>query len=90
LGALAISATGVYAQDSSAGAKAVQTAPPAADSSRATLTCLTETGSRIKPAPGQCLNVPGRVYSHEELQSTGATNLDEALSHVDPSITPGR
>ncbi|MDI3260578.1 MAG: hypothetical protein QJR02_12900 [Sinobacteraceae bacterium] len=91
LGMLACSAAGVYAEDSGAAASAPKKSePPAAAQPAVASNCLTETGSLIKPKPGQCLNVPGRVYGHDELLSTGQVNLGDALSHVDPSITPGR
>lgn len=54
--------------------------------------CEAPTGSRISPerdAKGECPKVAGagRVYDHEDLQSTGETNVGRALSRLDPSIT---
>lgn len=54
--------------------------------------CETPTGSRIRPerdAKGECPAVagPGRVYDHEDLQSTGQTDLGRALSRLDPAIS---
>lgn len=91
LGVVAACGASAFAEDAgAANAKAAaKAAPVAARQTEPPPTCLTETGSRIKPKPGQCLNVAGRSYSHDELQSTGEVNLDDALSHLDPSITPG-
>jgi hypothetical protein len=41
--------------------------------------CLRETGSRIRPQPGTCIAVPGRVYSSEDIGRTSAMGLGEAL-----------
>lgn len=49
-----------------------------------------ETGTRIKRPVGRCSDRPGRSYSREDLRSTGAVNLDEALQRLDPSITRRR
>ncbi len=53
-------------------------------------TCLRETGSLIRAKPGHCLPVPGRSYSGEELQRTGAPDTARALQMLDPSISRGR
>lgn len=50
-------------------------------------TCLTSTGSRIPPSSGDCLGVPGRSYTQQDIENTGATSPAEALSLLDPSIT---
>lgn len=49
--------------------------------------CLRQTGSRIprKDKDG-CLPVAGRSYDAEDLRSTGATTVAEALERLDPSI----
>jgi starvation-inducible outer membrane lipoprotein len=44
--------------------------------------CLRETGSRIKPRKGEearCLDRPGRVYTAEEIENSGATSVGEVL-----------
>lgn len=46
--------------------------------------CLTETGSRIRLPPGQCLPVHGQVYWQEDIRSTGAADLGEALNRLLP------
>lgn len=49
--------------------------------------CLRDTGSLIKPKPGQCLPVAGRSYSKEDIDRTGARTLGPALRDLDPSVT---
>ena len=49
--------------------------------------CPQETGSRIKRKNGSCSSSPGRVYSAAELQSTGQTNVGEALQRLDSSVS---
>ena len=49
--------------------------------------CLRDTGSLIKPKPGQCLPVAGRSYSREDIDRTGARTLGPALKDLDPSVT---
>jgi hypothetical protein len=48
--------------------------------------CL-KTGTRISLKQGECANVPGRVYSKDDLDSTGATTVSEALRRLDPAMT---
>jgi hypothetical protein len=47
--------------------------------------CLTQTGSRIATKGTDC-SAPGRSYSSEDIDRTGATTADEALRLMDPSI----
>jgi hypothetical protein len=49
-------------------------------------TCLTDTGSRISPAPGQCRGI-GRSYSNQDIERTGSTSAGDALGLLDSSIT---
>ena len=51
--------------------------------------CLTETGSRIKRKSSQCLNVTGRRYDRDDVNSTGQTNVGDALRQLDPRIGNG-
>lgn len=52
--------------------------------------CLRETGSRIKRKDkDSCLPLAGRSYSKEDLDSTGAATVGEALSRLDPAISRG-
>jgi hypothetical protein len=50
-------------------------------------TCMT-TGTRIALKPGECANVPGRSFSKDELDRTGAPTTAEALRMLDPSLGP--
>ncbi len=50
--------------------------------------CPDATASRIKRTRGTCSS-PGRVYTRDDLDSTGATSAGEALSKLDPSIGRG-
>jgi hypothetical protein len=52
--------------------------------------CLRHTGSRIRKS-GECLALPGRAYSGDDLKLTGEINPADALSRLDPSLqTRGR
>ncbi|MFC0677327.1 hypothetical protein ACFFGH_05605 [Lysobacter korlensis] len=61
--------------------------------------CLRTTGSRIparartsrgveagKPVHHACLPLTGRVYTREDLQRTGQTDIADALRMLDPAI----
>ena len=73
-------------------------APAAADTDKlieakkeiADSNCLEQTGSRISPRADKggrkCVNAPGRSYSKEDLDRTGATDLADALRRLDPSV----
>jgi len=53
--------------------------------------CPDQTATRIKHRRGTRCMSPGRVYTREQLRSTGAVDNAEALSRLDPSIrTSGR
>jgi hypothetical protein len=52
----------------------------------APLNCLT-TGTRIALKDGECANAPGRVYTQEEIQRTGAIDTARALRMLDPSFS---
>jgi hypothetical protein len=45
-----------------------------------------KTGSRIAVKDGDCSPHPGRTYSREELDRTGAFDVAEALQRLDPAI----
>jgi hypothetical protein len=51
--------------------------------------CLTDTGSRIAPAPSKCRGI-GSSYSSTDIDRTGKTNAADALGQLDPSITVHR
>lgn len=56
--------------------------------------CIRETGSRIpvarkvgsKDDNRRCLSSNGRVYSRDDIRSTGRTDLADALRALDPAI----
>ena len=55
--------------------------------------CIRETGSRItatrnrgRKADEECVNAAGRVYTREEIESTGSADVRDALRRLDPSI----
>lgn len=61
-------------------------------------TCLRQTGSRIVASANaradagkdkskrQCTSAPGRSYSREDIDRTGAVDLADALRRLDPSV----
>lgn len=56
--------------------------------------CIQQTGSRIVAARNarsrsdekECVNAGGRVYTREDIESTGSVDLMDALRRLDPSI----
>ena len=71
--------------DTTANATKVDAAASTSGSDRSR--CLTDTGSAIKRAPGNCMPVNGRSYTREDIDRTGATTVGGALTNLDPSIT---
>jgi len=57
----------------------------ATGSTAAKVQCVQETGSRIQHKPGECIG-PGRSYSRDDLDSTGAFTPAEALKKLDPAL----
>jgi hypothetical protein len=52
--------------------------------------CIHDTGSLIPAKKGECLPVPGRSYSGDELRSQGTNgNNARALQMLDPSVSVG-
>jgi hypothetical protein len=49
--------------------------------------CLQQTGTRIPQAPGTCVGLPGRTYSHEALELSGQTTVGGALRTLNPALT---
>lgn len=50
--------------------------------------CLRETGTRIVHKGKQaCLGLAGRSYDQDDLRSTGATDIGDALQQLDPAIS---
>jgi hypothetical protein len=56
--------------------------------------CIQETGSHIIAARNarsrsderECVNSGGRVYTRDDIDSTGSTDLRDALRRLDPAI----
>lgn len=48
--------------------------------------CPMQTGSLIKPKPGQCFSQPGASYSESELEENGSRSLAEALWRLNPVV----
>lgn len=52
--------------------------------------CLRHTGTRVSTRARrnseECISANGRVYSREDINSTGAVELSDALRKLDPSI----
>jgi outer membrane cobalamin receptor len=56
--------------------------------------CLRETGSRVTAARNarskreqkECVAAGGRVYTRADIDSTGSTDIADALRRLDPSI----
>lgn len=55
--------------------------------------CIQQTGSRIvaarnksKDGEKDCVAAGGRVYTRADIESTGSTDLADALRRLDPSI----
>lgn len=73
------------AQDDSTPASSAADAP-AEQQPTSDVTCLRETGTRIKSRPGRCNGSVGRSYGSEELRATGLPSVGDALQRIDPSI----
>jgi hypothetical protein len=50
------------------------------------ITCV-KSGSRVLTENDPCSNLPGRSYSHDDIDRTGQTNAADALQMLDPSVT---
>lgn len=52
--------------------------------------CLKETGSRLVTRPDskgrKCVNATGRSYTKEDMDRTGAIDLQDALRRLDPAV----
>ena len=60
--------------------------PPKVDAAQSR-TCLTSTGSLIKPKPGHCVNAFGTVYTQDDMRRTDRITPSGALRTLDPSVT---
>lgn len=72
------------------GAKAEVAKSDAAKDDVSDRNCLKETGSRLTPRPDsrgrKCVNASGRAYTREDMDSTGAIDLHDALRRLDPAV----
>lgn len=92
--ALAFAVGSACAQANDAASRPNQAADAKADATTNSL-CLRDTGSHIPPTAAQknatraadCARGPGRSYSKDELDRTGATDTADALRRIDPSLT---
>lgn len=48
--------------------------------------CVADTATRIPVSPRECAGF-GRVWTQEDVKTTGATSAGEALRLLDPSVT---
>ena len=71
------------AKATAADAKAAAAAKAAAQS-QAAKECASSTGTRVKKDKDQCNSNKVTVYTQEELQNTGRTDMGEALKQLDP------
>ena len=50
--------------------------------------CVAETATRIPVSPHDCAGA-GRVWTDQDIKSTGATDVATALRQLDPTVTTG-
>ncbi len=50
--------------------------------------CVSDTGTRIPVSQSDCTG-PGRVWTDQDVKSTGATDAAQALRQLDPTVTIG-
>jgi len=48
--------------------------------------CVAGTATRIPVSPSDCAG-PGRVWTDQDVKSTGATDAAQALHQLDPTVT---
>lgn len=93
----ALAAAGVpaaLAQDIEPEEEAHQQAREARKDRSAERFCIEETGSRIVASRNarsaderkECVDAGGRVYTREDIERSGSTDLADALRRLDPSI----
>src|SRR4051812_27742576 len=95
---LAACITSAYAQadntNANAGDKARSEAPMTAEQKSAEAFCLRQTGSHLRSLTAkphndravECANAPGRVYTREDMERTGAIDTKDAIRRLDPSV----
>jgi hypothetical protein len=71
------------------GIAAADDSKPAADAARApaSVTCMHDTGTRLKLRPNECSSSPGRSYTRTDIDRTGQITASGALRLLDPSVT---
>jgi hypothetical protein len=74
-----------WADDTTAPKQSVDTKKPLARHEINPRNCLRSTGTRIVLRQKQCLTSPGRVYTQDDIQRTGAITPGGALRLLDPS-----
>jgi hypothetical protein len=52
--------------------------------------CLKSTGSLLSSPPWKCEMLHGNVYDREQIDTTGANNIGDALRQLDPAMTISR
>ena len=60
--------------------------PLAFTPSLAPVGCAPDSATRIPLRPDECLGSTGHVYTHSDLERTGARTTSEALGLLDPSL----
>ncbi|NLB59304.1 MAG: Plug domain-containing protein [Gammaproteobacteria bacterium] len=86
--------SGPLAQEAEPEEQAREQAREARKDKEAERFCIQETGSRIianrnarsNAERKECVAAGGRVYTREEIERTGSTNLRDALRKLDPAI----
>ena len=53
------------------------------------LSCIRNTATRIPLKEHECATTPGRIYSKDDIDRSGATTAGDALRLLDPAITVG-
>lgn len=81
--ALALTSLTVLAAESPAEVAADKAKVPAAREQRPD--CLKETGSRVKPKEGECIEAPGQVLTREDIDRTGSVDTADAIRKLVPS-----
>ncbi|MBS0194691.1 MAG: hypothetical protein JSR34_10625 [Proteobacteria bacterium] len=92
---LAVCASSAFAQSAGVSVGTDKSAMvSAADQKEADAFCLRETGTHVRSISPkahhdravECVGSPGRTYTREDIERTGAVNTADALRKLDPSI----
>lgn len=90
--ALSLAATSVHAMTVASVSRAPKAEKPASDASKDAefeSFCLQQTGSRVtseRDGSKRCVGGSGRVYTRQDLDRTGETDMAAALRKLDPAI----